>query len=128
MERERLEEVGKIIINSAFEVHSSLGPGLLESTYESCLVYELLERGLNVERQKYLPINYKGCEIDEGYRIDILVEDEVIIELKTVEHLLPVHEAQIISYLKLSSKRLGYLINFNSKLIKDGIQRKVNNL
>ena len=128
MERDRLEKIGKAIIDAAYNVHSCLGPGLLESTYEVCLLTELVERGLSVERQKKLPVIYKGCKIDEGYRIDLLVEDEVIIELKTVEYVLPVHEAQIISYLKLSGKKLGYLINFNSALIKNGIKRKVNNI
>jgi len=128
MNRERLEAVGKQIVDAAYQVHKTLGPGLLESTYERCMVVELLERGLKVVRQVKLPIIYKGNKIDEGYRLDLLVENEIIIELKTVESLLPVHEAQLISYLKLSGKRLGYLINFNVDLIGNGIQRKVNKL
>lgn len=128
MDRKKLEEIGKQIVDSAYQVHKALGPGLLESTYERCMVVELLERGLKVERQIKLPIVYKDKKIDEGYRLDLLVENEIIIELKTVESILPVHIAQIISYLKLSDKRLGYLINFNVELIGKGIHRKVNKL
>ncbi|RLC45228.1 MAG: GxxExxY protein [Candidatus Cloacimonadota bacterium] len=128
MKREQLEAIGKQIVDAAFQVHKELGPGLLESAYERCMVVELIERELNVERQVKLPIVYKGKNIDGGYRLDLVVEDEIIIELKTVDHLLPVHEAQLISYLKLSGKRLGYLINFNVDLIKNGINRRVNKL
>ena len=128
MIREKLEEIGKQIVDAAFQVHKALGPGLLESAYEACLVMELILRGFKVERQKTLPVFYKGKKLDVGYRLDLLVENEIIIELKAVERLFPIHEAQIISYLKLSDKRLGYLINFNVPLIKDGIVRKVNNL
>ncbi len=128
MNREKLETIGKQIIDAAFQVHKTLGPGLLESAYEACLVMELILRGLKVEQQKNLPVFYKGNKLDVGYRLDLLVENEIIIELKAVEKLLPIHEAQLISYLKLSDKRLGYLINFNVTLIKDGISRKVNNL
>jgi GxxExxY protein len=126
--REELEVIGKKIVNAVFQVHKELGPGLLESTYESCLHFELLESGLKVERQKMLPISYKGQIIDNGYRIDLLVEESIIVELKSVTSLMPVHEAQIISYLKLSGLKLGYLINFNVKIIKGNIHRKVNNL
>jgi GxxExxY protein len=126
--RKRLEEIGKMIVDAAYQVHKELGPGLLESAYERCLVVELLEKDLKVERQVKLPIVYKGKIIDGGYRLDLVVEDEIIIELKTVDHILPVHEAQLISYLKLSGKRLGYLINFKVDLIKNGIHRRVNKL
>ncbi|NQT65035.1 MAG: GxxExxY protein [FCB group bacterium] len=128
MDRKRLEEIGKQIVDAAYQVHKELGPGLLESAYERCMVVELLDRGLKIARQVKLPIKYKGKLVEEGYRLDLLVEDEIIIELKTVEIVLPVHIAQLISYLKLSDKRLGYLINFKVDLIKNGIQRKVNKL
>ncbi|NQT64972.1 MAG: GxxExxY protein [FCB group bacterium] len=128
MEREILEVIGKQIVDAAFQVHKELGPGLLESAYESCMIVELIEKGLKVERQLKLPIIYKGKVIDGGYRLDLIVEDEIIIELKSVDHIIPVHEAQLISYLKLSGKRLGFLINFNVDLIKNGISRKVNKL
>ncbi len=121
-------EIGTIIVDCAFKVHQELGPGLLESTYEACLVYELQKAGLKVEAQKLLPVVYKEVTLDVGYRIDILVEDKVIIENKSVAELNEVHMAQIISYLKLSGCKLGYLINFNVKLIKQGINRYVNNL
>ena len=128
MIREKVEKIGKQIVDAAYCVHKILGPGLLESAYEACLVMELILRGFNVERQKALPVFYKGKKLDVGYRLDLLVENEIIIELKAVEKLLPIHEAQLISYLKLSDKRLGYLINFNVTLIKDGIVRKVNRI
>ena len=128
MKREKLEKIGKQIVDAAYHVHKELGPGLLESAYERCMVVELLERGLKVERQVKLPIIYKGQTVDGGYRLDLLVEGEIIIELKTVDYIIPVHVAQLISYIKLSGKRLGYLINFKVDLIKNGIQRKVNNL
>ena len=100
-------------------------PGLLESVYEACLVFELEKVGCKVERQKSLPVRYKGLELDEGFRLDLLVNDAVVVELKCVEKLLPIHEAQLYTYLKLSGKRTGLLINFLSKLLKDGIQRIV---
>lgn len=128
MKRKRLEEIGKQIVDAAYQVHKELGPGLLESAYERCMVVELLDRGLKIARQVKLPIKYKGKLVEEGYRLDLLVEDEIIIEIKTVRIVLPVHIAQLISYLKLSDKRLGYLINFKVDLIKNGIQRKVNKL
>ena len=128
MKRNRLEEIGKQIVDAAYQVHKELGPGLLESAYERCMVVELLDRGLKIARQVKLPIKYKGKLVEEGYRLDLLVEDEIIIEIKTVRIVLPVHIAQLISYLKLSDKRLGYLINFKVDLIKNGIQRKVNKL
>ena len=107
-----------IILKKAYEVHTALGPGLLESTYEECLCYELALYGLKVERQKTLPIEYKGIKIENGYRVDIVVEDKVVIELKSVETLLPIHSAQLLTYLKLSKIKHGLLINFNVKSLK----------
>jgi GxxExxY protein len=113
------------VIGAAIAVHRALGPGLLESTYEACLVYELVELGVAVERQKALPVQYRGVLIDCGYRIDLLVGNEVIVELKSVERILPVHEAQILTYLRLSGFAVGLLLNFNVPLMKDGIRRFV---
>jgi GxxExxY protein len=115
-------------INAAMTVHKELGPGLLESAYASCLVHELVTRGLAVERQKGLPVHYRGVTIDCGYRLDLLVESQVIVELKACERLEPIHEAQLLSYLKLSGHKVGLLINFNVKMLKDGIRRLVNGL
>ena len=123
-----LNKITEAIIGSAIAVHQELGPGLLESAYEACLVYELLQRGLSIQQQKALPVNYRGVKVDCGYRIDLLVEDKVIVELKAVERLEPIHEAQLLSYLKLSGYRVGLLINFNVKVLKQGIKRLVNNL
>jgi GxxExxY protein len=111
------------IVDSAFAVHRALGPGLLESVYEQCLTYELQSRGYKIERQVGLPVVYRDVRLEAGFRIDILVNDLIVIELKTVERLLPIHEAQLLTYLKLSGKRLGLLLNFNVPLIKDGIRR-----
>ena len=116
------------IIGAAIEVHRELGPGLLESTYEACLAYELMERGLKVERQKTLPVKYRGVNLDCGYRIDLLVENLVIVELKVVERLEAIHEAQLLSYLKLSGAPIGLLLNFNVIVLRRGIRRLVNNL
>jgi len=113
------------IIKSAMEVHNQLGPGLLESAYEECLTYELHKAGLKAEIQIPVPLVYKDIKLDCGYRIDILVEDTVIIELKSVDTILPVHEAQILTYLKLAHKEVGLLINFNVKHLKEGIKRFV---
>jgi len=121
-------EIGKIVVDCAYKVHHELGPGLLESTYEACLLFELKKAGLKAESQKALPVIYKDVKLDIGYRIDILVENKVVIEIKSVEALNDVHMAQIITYLKLSDCRLGYLINFNVKYFKKGIKRVVNNL
>jgi len=118
-------ELTKKIIGAAIEVHRHLGPGLLESTYETCLVYELERLGLCVERQKVMPVVYKEIDLQQAYRIDLLVEGQVVVELKVVEFVLPVHEAQLLSYLKLSRCRVGLLINFQVKLLKDGIRRFV---
>ena len=123
MGMERINEVTGEIIGAAIEVHKFLGPGLLESAYEACLVYELVQRGIMVERQKPLPVVYKDVRLDAGYRIDLMVEDLVIVELKAIEFLLPIHEAQILSYMKLSNIKIGLLINFNVKLLKQGIKR-----
>ncbi len=122
-----IDGVAKEIVDSAFKIHTDLGPGLLESAYEACLEHELQGRGFSVDRQKAQPVVYGGLEIDAGYRIDLLVEDSIIIELKAVEQLLPIHQAQLTTYLKLSRKTLGFLINFNVPLIKDGIRRIANN-
>lgn len=110
------------------EVHSALGPGLLESAYQGCLKHELEGRGLLVQRQVKLPVSYKNICLDFGYRIDLVVEDSVIVELKAVDKVLPIHEAQLLSYLKLSGRALGLLINFNSVHLRDGIKRMVNRL
>jgi len=125
MKRSELNRLTQMIIGAAIEVHRHLGPGLLESTYEACLVYELIQLSLKVERQKALPVVYKDVRLDQGYRIDLLVEGVVIIELKVVEAITPVHEAQLLSYLKLSGCPAGLLLNFNTKLLKDGIRRFV---
>ena len=121
-------EISTIIIDSALKVHRKLGPGLLENSYEACLCYELEKRGLTVERQKSLPLIYEEVTLEIGYRIDLLVENKVIIELKAVEKLNDVHLAQTLTYLKLSNCKLGLLINFNVVLIKNGIKRVVNKL
>jgi GxxExxY protein len=121
-----LSDITDIIIASAIRVHRELGPGLLESAYEPCLMYELVEEGLQVERQKPLPVIYKGVSLDCGYRLDLVVEDKIILELKAVEKILPIHEAQILSYLKLSGCRLGFLFNFHVDVLKNGIRRIVN--
>ena len=118
-------ELTQLIIEAAIEVHRVLGPGLLESVYEICLCYELEKRGIFFERQKSLPVSYKGIMLDCGYRIDLIVNHSVIVELKSVDALLPVHEAQLLTYLKLSGLRTGLLLNFNSRLLKDGIKRMV---
>ena len=113
------------VIGCAYEVHKNLGPGLLESTYETCLCYELGKKGLVHEKQKELTINYKGIVLNNGYRIDILVENTIVIELKSVETLLPIHTAQIMTYLKLSGYHLGLLINFNVTNLQNGIHRYI---
>ncbi|MGO9606201.1 MAG: GxxExxY protein [Candidatus Binataceae bacterium] len=113
------------IIGAAIEVHHQLGPGLLESAYEQCLCHELHLRGLPFKCQVDLPVSYKGLKLDCGYKIDVVVNDEVIVELKSVERILPVHEAQLLTYLKLSGKKVGLLINFNSSLLTQGIIRRV---
>ena len=122
-------EIGKIVVDSAIKVHKVLGPGLLESAYEACLVHKLIKkRDLKVQSQVGLPVKYEDVVLDLGYRIDILIEKKVILELKAVEKLLPIHEAQLLSYLKLSECKLGFLLNFNVYRMKDGIRRMVNGL
>jgi GxxExxY protein len=121
-----IETIAKIIVDSAIKVHRALGPGLLESAYQYCLAYELQKRGLKVEIEVLLPIFYDGQQIDAGYRIDMLIEDIIIIENKAVEQLLPIHQAQLLTYLKLKDCRLGFLLNWNVPLMKHGIQRMVN--
>ena len=118
-----LNELSYKIIGCAFDVHKALGPGLLESTYEKCMCYELEKLKIKYERQKALPIKYKGILLDNSYRIDILVEDKIVIELKSVDILQPIHSAQLLTYLKLSQKPLGLLINFNVTNLQNGIRR-----
>ena len=123
-----LEDISRDLVDSAIRVHTALGPGLLESAYEACLAYELSSRGRHVERQRALPVTYKAVELDVGYRLDLVIDKQVVIELKSVESLLPIHEAQLLSYMKLGGYRLGFLLNFNTRRMKDGIKRMVNNL
>jgi GxxExxY protein len=113
------------VLDAAFEVHRKLGPGLLESVYESCVCYELQKRAIPFQRQVCLPIKYDGIQIDGGLRLDVVIASEIIAEIKAVETILPVHEAQLITYLKLTGMRLGFLINFNVPLLKHGIKRVV---
>ena len=122
------EEVGHAIIGAAIKVHSVFGPGLLESAYETCLLHELEKRNLPARRQALIAIRYEDLTIDNGYRIDLLVADRVVVELKTVETILPVHRGQLLSYLRLGSFKLGYLLNFNVAHMRDGIVRLVNGL
>ena len=121
-------EISKIVFESALKVHKTLGPGLLESAYEECMFYELKKSNLKVEKQKGLPLVYEEVKLDVGYRIDIIVEDKFIVEIKSVEALNDVHLAQLLTYLRLSDCKLGLLINFNVKLLKDGVKRVVNGL
>lgn len=121
-----LDELTSAIIGSAIEIHRELGPGLFESAYEACLTYDLQQKEFQIERQKALPIVYRGIQLDEAYRLDVVVENAVILELKSVESLLPIHTAQLLSYLKLSGMHVGLLINFNVPVLKDGIKRVVN--
>ncbi|MEW6619648.1 MAG: GxxExxY protein [bacterium] len=121
-----INQITEKIIGAAIEIHKTLGPGLLESAYEECLCYELSMVGLAFKRQVELPVIYKGFKLDCGYRIDLLVEEKVIVELKAVEQLLPIHEAQLLTYLKMMNKRIGLLINFNVSVLRDGIKRIAN--
>ncbi len=118
-----LEKLARIIVDSGFSVHKALGPGLLESTYEHCLVHELETRSVSCRRQLALPVSYKGVTLDAGYRIDLLVGGRIIVEIKTVETLTRLHEAQILTYLRLSGRPLGFLMNFNVPLFKQGLKR-----
>jgi GxxExxY protein len=125
-ERERLNGITESIIGAAIRIHKALGPGLLESAYEHCLAYELTKRNLRVEQQKPLPLVYEQVKLECGYRIDLVVEGSVVVEIKSVDELAPIHEAQILTYLKLSGCKLGLLINFNVPVVKDGIHRYIN--
>ncbi len=125
---EIINSITSSIIGAAVNVHRELGPGLLESTYEACLVHELAQEGIKVERQKALPVVYRGVRLDCGYRIDLLVQGQVVVEVKAVDRLKPIHRAQVLSYLKLSGCKVGLLINFNVKMLKDGVCRLVNEL
>ena len=125
-EQDRLDAITRRIIGAAIEVHRHLGPGLLESAYETCLVFELRQLGFTVEQQKPLPVVYKGIVLDCGYRLDLVVEDSVIVELKAVEQLAPIFEAQLLSYLRLTGKKVGLLINFHVAVLKNGVTRLVN--
>ena len=119
-------QISGTIIGCAIDVHRQLGPGLLESAYQACRYYELCQKGLSVEREKPMPIVYKEVKLDHGYRMDLLVENRVVVELKTVEMLTDVHTAQLLTYLKLGNYRLGLLINFNVKVLKQGLKRLIN--
>ncbi len=121
-------EIGKLIVDASFNIHQRLGPGLLESVYRKVLAYELQKRGLAVAEEVPVPIVYEGLTFDQGFRADLIVEDKVLIELKSVETTIPVHKKQALTYLKLSRKRLGFLINFGAPLIKEGITRLVSGL
>ena len=127
MNREELNKLSKQIVDACITVHKEMGPGLLESVYEYCLLKELELRGIKAVSQVVIPLYYKGELLSKDFRIDIFVENEIILELKAVDAIIPVHEAQIISYLKLSDRRLGFLLNFNVDLMKNGIKRFVNN-
>jgi GxxExxY protein len=125
-EKDRLDSITRRIIGSAIEVHRRLGPGLLESAYETCLAFELRRTGLRVEAQKPLPVIYRDVKLDCGYRLDLVVEDSVVVEIKAVDQLAPIHDAQLLSYLRLSGKRVGLLINFHVRVLKNGLKRVVN--
>jgi len=127
MDKNALEYCAKQLVDSAYRVHKELGPGLLESVYVYCILEELKIHGVKALQEVHLPLYYRGTKLEKDFRLDILIEDEIIIEIKAVEILLPVHTAQLISYLKISNKRLGFLINFNVPVLKDGIHRYVNN-
>jgi GxxExxY protein len=127
-EKMDIENVARIIVDSAIKVHRALGPGLLESAYQACLAYELRFAGLRVKCEVPLPVQYGEIHIDAGYRIDMLVDNCVVIENKAVERILPIHAAQLLTYLRLSDRRLGFLLNWHVKLMKHGIKRFVNNL
>jgi len=129
-QREQYKEnpLSREIISAALDVHKGLGPGLLESVYEDCLAHEMSLRGMAFARQQVLPVAYKDLEIEAAFRLDFLVEDLVIVEIKAVDELLPIHKAQLLTYLKMTNKRLGLLINFNMPLLKDGIKRVANDM
>jgi len=122
---QHLEDLGRQVVDSALKVHKQIGPGLLESVYEVCLARELTKRAVNVRRQVPVPVIYEGERLDAAFRLDLLVEDEIVVEIKAVEKVIPLHQAQLVTYLRLSEKRIGFLINFNVRLIRDGIHRIV---
>ena len=126
-ELEELDVISSGIIGAAIDVHRELGPGLLESAYEHCLAFELSKRGHTVERQKLVPIQYKDTEVDAGFRLDLLVDQEIIVELKAVDAIAPIHKAQLMTYLKLTGLKVGLLMNFNVRILKHGLHRVVNN-
>ncbi len=121
-------DISNIVIGCAIEVHKHLGPGLLESAYENCLAYELNQRGLKVSQQLPMPIIYKEVKLDHGYRMDLLIQDRVVVEIKSVEFITTVHDAQLLTYLKLGNFKLGLILNFNTSVLKNGIRRMVNGL
>jgi GxxExxY protein len=123
-----INDVSGEVISAAMRVHTELGPGLLESAYEGCLAFELTYRKVSIQRQMVFPVHYRGQLIDVGYRLDLLVADQLIVEVKAVDKLLPIHSAQLLSYLRLSDKRVGLLLNFNVSQMRDGIRRMVNDL
>jgi len=125
-DKDQLDLITRRIIGAAIEVHNGLGPGLLESAYETCLAFELRQLGFKVEQQLPLPVVYKDVKLDCGYRLDLVVEDSVILEIKAVHELAPIHDAQLLSYLRLSGKRVGLIINFHVRVLKDGLKRVVN--
>lgn len=127
-EKDRLDLISRRIIGAAIEVHKTVGPGLLESAYQACLAFELRDRGLTVEEQRSLPVIYKDVHLDCGYRMDLLIEDSIIGEIKAVEQLAPIHEAQLLSYLRLARKPVDLLINFHARVLKEGLKRIVNEL
>ncbi|MEQ8966102.1 MAG: GxxExxY protein [Azospirillaceae bacterium] len=118
-----IERLAREVVDAAYKVHRALGPGLLESAYEACIAAEFADRGIGFDRQRSLPIEYKGRRLDAGYRVDLIVEDAIVMELKSVDSLLPIHSAQLITYLRLSRKELGFLVNFNVMRIRDGLVR-----
>ena len=126
--KEELEGLGTVIVDAVFAVHSALGPGLLESAYQACLVHELRERGLSVQCEVPFPVTYSTLRVDTGYRVDMVIEGEILVENKALQVIAPIHRAQLLTYLKISGLRLGFLINWNVPRIKDGIRRLVNHL
>jgi GxxExxY protein len=125
-EKVKLDRITESIIGAAIEVHRNLGPGLLESAYQTCLMYELIQSGHKVEKEKPLPVFYKQIHMECGYRLDLVVDDAVIVELKSIDRIMPIHEAQLMSYLKLSGMKVGLLINFNVNTLVKGLRRRVN--
>jgi|SRR5450432_1313356 GxxExxY protein len=125
-EKDRLDQISRRIIGAAIEVHRHLGPGLLGSAYETCLAYELKQLGFRIEQQNPLPVVYKDVKLDCGYRLDIVVEDAIILEVKAIEQLAPIHDAQLLSYLRISGLKVGLLLNFHVRVLKNGLKRIVN--